>query len=70
VAKQMVIESGGVLRELIRISNRCCRICLRSVRRSPTKTDIKIDAAVLEEAIKDLRLEFETTLGREDYAIL
>jgi energy-coupling factor transporter ATP-binding protein EcfA2 len=70
VAKEMVLQSGGVLRELIRISNRCCRICSRKLRRNPEQTDIKIDQAVLDEAIKDLRLEFEATLGKADFNIL
>jgi AAA ATPase domain len=70
IAKQMVLESGGVLRELVRICNRCCRICLREIRRQPERSDFKIDTAVLTEAIKGLRLDFETTLGKADYAIL
>jgi hypothetical protein len=70
IAKQMVLESGGVLRELVRICNRCCRICLREIRRQPDRTDFKIDGAVLTEAIKGLRLDFETTLGKADYTIL
>jgi nucleoside-triphosphatase THEP1 len=70
IAKQMVFQSGGVLRELVRICNRCCRICLREIRRYPERTDFKIDETVLTEALKDLRLDFETTLGKTDYAIL
>jgi hypothetical protein len=70
IAEQMVLQSGGVLRELIRISNRCCRICLRKIRRELERTDIKIDQDVLDEALKDLRLDFEVTLGKADYAIL
>jgi energy-coupling factor transporter ATP-binding protein EcfA2 len=70
IAEQMVFQSGGILRELIRISNRCCRICLRKIRREPERTDIEIDQAVLDEALKDLRLDFEVTLGKADYAIL
>ena len=70
VARQMTLHSGGVLRELMRISNRCCRICLREIRRSPGQTSFKVNSVVLEEAIKDLRLDFETTLGKTDYKIL
>jgi len=70
IARQMVLYSGGVLRELMRISNRCCRICLREIRRTPKQTDFKINSVVLDEAIKDLRLDFETTLGKTDYTIL
>jgi hypothetical protein len=70
IAKQMVLQSGGVLRELIRISNRCCRICLREIRRHPERADYQINQAILDEALKDLRLDFETELGRADYGIL
>jgi hypothetical protein len=70
IAKQMVLESGGVLRELVRICNRCCRICLQEIRRQPDRTDFKIDAAVFAKAIRELRLDFETPLGKVDYAIL
>jgi nucleoside-triphosphatase THEP1 len=70
VARQMTLHSGGVLRELMRISNRCCRICLREIRRSPGQTSFRVNSVVLEEAIKDLRLDFETTLGKTDYKIL
>ncbi len=70
VARQMVLHSGGVLRELMRISNRCCRICLREIRRTPEQTSFKVTPVVLDEAIKDLRLDFETTLGKTDYKIL
>ncbi|MBE9177429.1 ATP-binding protein [Oculatella sp. LEGE 06141] len=70
IAEQIVFYSGGVLRELIRIANICCRICLRSIRRHPDRTDIIINQAVLIEAIKDIRLDFETPLGKADYQIL
>ena len=70
VAQKIVLNSGGILRELMRISNRCCRICLRAIRRNPDKTDIQIDEVVLDEALQELRLEFETTLGKADYSIL
>lgn len=70
IAEQIVFYSGGVLRELIRLTNECCRICLRSVRRNPDRQDIAIDQTVLLEAVKKLRLDFETPLGKADYEIL
>jgi len=70
VAEQIVITSGGVLRELVRITNECCRICLRLVRKYPEREDIKIDQAVLQEAVNKLRLDFATPLGTADYQIL
>jgi len=69
-AEQIIIYSGGVLRELIRIANECCRICLRLVRRYPDRTDIKINDAILKEAITKLSLDFDTRIGTDDYQIL
>jgi len=66
---RIVIYSGGVLRELIRIANECCRICLRLVRRQP-EAAVKINAEVVEEAVKKLRLDFDTRLGTTDYEML
>lgn len=70
IAEQIIIYSGGVLRELIRIANECCRICLRLVRRYPERTDIKINEAILKEAITKLSLDFDTRIGTDDYKIL
>jgi hypothetical protein len=69
-AEKLVIYSGGVLRELVRIANRCCRICLRLIRHDPERTNIAISDEVLEEALKDLRLDFEIELGKVEYQIL
>jgi len=68
--QKIILYSGGVLRELIRISNECCRICLRLLRRYPDRDDIKINDEVLQEAVNKLRLDFETRLGKADYEIL
>lgn len=67
IATQITLCSGGVLRELVRIVNICCRTCLRQLRRGQ---DGIIDAAILELAIKEIRLDFETTLGKTDYETL
>ncbi len=69
IAAKMIIYSGGVLRELIRIANQCCRVCLRLIRRHPGE-EIKINQEVLQEAIRKLRLDFDTRLGLTDYDML
>ncbi len=68
--EQIAIYSGGVLRELIRIANECCRICLRLVRREPDNLSIKINDSILQEAILKLSLDFDTRIGQKDYEIL
>jgi len=70
VGKQMVLHSGGVLRELMRIANLCCQICLTQIRNHPEERDIQINSVVLEEVIKELRFDFEMPLGKTAYAIL
>ncbi|MEL6929986.1 MAG: AAA family ATPase [Cyanobacteria bacterium J06600_6] len=70
VLDAIAIESGGVLRELIRITNECCRICLRSIRRQPENQDLKINSQILEQAIIKLSLDFDSRIGTSDYEIL
>lgn len=70
IAEQIAFKSGGLLREMMRIANRCCRICLLKIRRNPETKELKIDQKILDEAIKNLRLDFEITLGKKDYDIL
>ncbi|MGD1702652.1 P-loop NTPase fold protein [Dapis sp. BLCC M229] len=67
---KIIIYSGGVLRELVRITNECCRICLRLIRRKPDDLEIKINAEVLQEAITNISIDFDTRIGSADYEIL
>jgi hypothetical protein len=64
---KLIIYSGGVLRELIRITNECCRICLRLIRRNQ---DAIINDEILEEAVNNLRNDYVLRLGKIDYEIL
>ena len=68
-AEKIVIYSGGVLRELIRISKECCRICLRMIRRNPS-AEVIIDDKILLQAINKIRNDFSIRLGKTDIDIL
>ena len=68
-ADQIILYSGGVLGELIRITNQCCRVCLRLVRRDGDE-EIRINEAVFKEVIKKLRLNLDTRFGLVDYEML
>ncbi|MBD2201347.1 ATP-binding protein [Calothrix sp. FACHB-1219] len=68
-AEKIVIYSGGVLRELIRIAKECCRICLRLIRRNSAE-EIIIDDNILFQAINKIRNDFSIRLGRIDIDIL
>jgi hypothetical protein len=70
VINEIALASGGVLRELVRITIRCCRICLTQIRQDLSRNNFIITTAVLAEACKELRLEFERPLGRLDYNTL
>lgn len=69
-AKQIVLKSGGVLRELVRITRECCSQCLLLIRSEPERTDIKINQEILQLAIKDLRNDFTRPLGENLFNIL
>jgi hypothetical protein len=68
--EKICLYSGGVLRELIRITNDCCRVCLRSVRRYPDDNTLKINQAVLEQSITELSLDFAESIGTADEEII
>jgi AAA ATPase domain len=71
--QQVITYSGGVLREIIRIVQQCCRICLRELRSLPEDSDVsnlKISLQVVEEAANKLRLQMSRPLGKVDYEIL
>ncbi|WP_414753092.1 ATP-binding protein [Anabaena sp. CCY 9910] len=68
-AEKIVVYSGGVLRELIRLGNVCCRICLRLIRQKPGEK-IVINDQIIEEAIKQIRNDLSLRLGRDDFEIL
>ncbi len=70
IAEAIVLKSGGVLRELIRLANKCCRICLRQIRRAQNVEAILINQEVFDQAVQDMRLDFEAPLGKADYEIL
>ncbi|WP_218080812.1 P-loop NTPase fold protein [Anthocerotibacter panamensis] len=70
IVEKIAVYSGGVLRELIRIMNACCRICMRLIRCDPNLVELKINDEILEEALNDLRNDFALPLGKIDYDIL
>jgi energy-coupling factor transporter ATP-binding protein EcfA2 len=70
VINKIALASGGVLRELIRITVRCCRICLTEIRQDLNRNNIKITLDTFMEACRDMRLDFERPIGEIDYQIL
>ena len=61
--RKMVLMSGGVMRELVRIGRECCTECMIQLRLEPNRTDVQINDAVLMKAIRNLRIDFARQIG-------
>ncbi len=70
IIDEMAFHSGGILRQLIRIANECCRIGLRWIRRNSDLEDLAINEEILAEAINKMRNDFAISLSKRDYDIL
>lgn len=75
VKEQMILKSGGVLRELIRIVDRCCDLCMQDIRgrirRSHfDKPPVIIDQQVLDTVLTDLQIGYAEPLGQVDFDLL
>ncbi|MBE9031694.1 ATP-binding protein [filamentous cyanobacterium LEGE 11480] len=68
----MILKSGGVIRELIRIADLCCDKCMQALRRQIRQekfdqAEVKISNEILSEVLTDLQISFAEPLGRKDY---
>ncbi|NES23883.1 MAG: ATP-binding protein [Symploca sp. SIO3E6] len=70
VAQKLILQSGGALRELIRLASQCCQLCLVQLRRTPDNQDIIVTEEILQQALTNLRIEFTEPLGKNDYQVL
>lgn len=75
IKQQMILKSGGVLRELIRIADRCCDKCMVELRRQIRKSQfdqplVTINQTILEQVLIDLQISYSEPLGRSDNEIL
>ena len=70
VMRQLVLLSGGVLRELIRLGQECCRECMLELDLAPDRQDFVIDSGILAAAVKTLRNQFARSLGSQLYDLL
>lgn len=68
-AKKIVLLSGGVMRELVRITRECCIECMVLLD-SETEPAIKINDQVLLAAVRDLRNDFALGVGEKLNQIL
>ncbi|MFH7242904.1 MAG: P-loop NTPase fold protein [Spirulina sp.] len=70
VLRQMVLLSGGVLRELVRLGQECCRECMLRLEMDDSAGDVKIDQDILEAAVRELRKQYARSLGNDLYELL
>lgn len=69
-AEKLILSSGGVMRELVRVARACCSQCLLLLRREPDRTEVQITDEILDLALQDLRNDFAASLGTSRYQIL
>jgi len=70
VARQMVLKSGGVMRELVRIARECCTECMVQLEIAPDATPMVIDDEILRVALRNLRNDFARQIGSDLYDLL
>lgn len=69
ILREMVLMSGGVLRDLMRLAKECCQECLLRLEESQQQ-NIQIDLEILQAAAHTLRLDMARALGSELYDLL
>ncbi len=69
-ARAMVLKSGGVMRELVRIARECCTECMVQIEIEPDREDIVIDQEILNAALQNLRHDFTRQIGSSLYDLL
>ncbi len=75
IRQQMILKSGGVLRELIRLADRCCDKAMKEIRRQIRRSQfdelpVIIDQRIWEEVLTDLQIAYAEPLGQVDFAML
>lgn len=70
IMDKIIIYSGGVLREAIRITRQCCFECSLFLTEHTTQQDVKINQHFFDLAIRKIRNDFATPLANSHYQIL
>jgi nucleoside-triphosphatase THEP1 len=75
IKEQIVLKSGGLFREMFRIADGCCNLCISQLRKQIqgslfAEPIVTIDASILETALNEIELDFSRLLGRKDYSML
>lgn len=75
VKHQIILQSGGVLRELIRITDSCCDRCMQQIRRQLRlsqfdQPSVVINQPILDSVLTDLQISYAEPLGQNDFELL
>ena len=75
IKQQIVLKSGGLLREMFRITDFCCDECIKQLEQQIQKSQfdrpmVTIDRSILDRVLNDLELDYSEPLGRKDYVLL
>lgn len=70
IARRLILYSGGVLRELIRLASECCVQCRLILRRDKDRQQLTIDDDILQRALNEIRNDFAASLRKIHYEIL
>lgn len=70
IAREMVLKSGGVVRELVRIGRECCTESMVKLEIEPDQTSVRIDDETLKAALRNLRNDFARQIGSDLYDLL
>lgn len=75
VKRQIILLSGGVLRELIRISDRCCDKAMQELRGQIRRQHwdqpkVIVSQHILDEVVTELQIEYAEVLGQVDFEAL
>jgi hypothetical protein len=71
-ARKMVLLSGGVMRELVRLGRECCLECMVQCELEPDGAIIQVNDEILAIAVRNLRNDFARLIGdmEEGYSAL
>ena len=72
IARKMVLLSGGVMRELVRLGRECCTECMVQCELEPDCDSIQVNDEILTIAVRNLRNDFARQIGamNEGYSAL
>lgn len=75
IKRQIILKSGGVLRELIRLVDRCCDKCMQQIRSQIRREQfdrppVTVNQQILDQVLTDFQIEFAEPLGQVDFEAL